>query len=276
VNSNGLNADEGACEETAIWRYMDLPRFVAMLAHRTLWFTKARLFDDPYEGFCQVEYSKILPPEAGPEWVTQEDGQGRTMMSVPRMLAGMSQRSATYFQNTREHLYVNSWCLADESMAMWEIYGSAGRGVAIQSSVERYKRAAKFTGIRPQQYAFDAVKYHGDLASCPELQLDLKSSIPMPGAGIWSKLLQLGFHKRVCFEHEKEWRAALYQDHREDDGCNIDFDMDELISAVFVGPRAASFLLDVVWSIMNRFQFDKPLDKSALLCSPFIKTIESS
>jgi len=28
-------------DETAIWRYMDLPKFVAMLASNTLWFAKA-------------------------------------------------------------------------------------------------------------------------------------------------------------------------------------------------------------------------------------------
>jgi hypothetical protein len=47
------SADIG--DETRIWRYMDLPRFVSMLATKSLWFAKAAQFhDDPYEGYCQV------------------------------------------------------------------------------------------------------------------------------------------------------------------------------------------------------------------------------
>ncbi len=42
-------------DDTAIWRYMDLARFISMLATNTLWFAKASEFhDDPGEGFCKI------------------------------------------------------------------------------------------------------------------------------------------------------------------------------------------------------------------------------
>lgn len=50
----------GAGDETPIWRYMDLPKFVSMLAAGCLWFSKAAQFkDDPWEGFCQVRTSEL-------------------------------------------------------------------------------------------------------------------------------------------------------------------------------------------------------------------------
>ena len=37
----------------------------------------------------------------------------------------------------------------------------------------------------------------------------------------------------ACFEYEREWRSAVYQDDvPEIAGCKIDFDLDELINAV--------------------------------------------
>jgi hypothetical protein len=48
-------------------------------------------------------------------------------------------------------------------------------------------------------------------------------------------------------------------------GCNINFDLGELISAVYVGPRADRFFFDVVGSVIDKFELAKPLKPSALL-----------
>ncbi|MGD1094530.1 MAG: hypothetical protein ABSB35_21375 [Bryobacteraceae bacterium] len=128
---------------------MDLPRFVSMLATRELWFTKAAKYDDPYEGFCEAV------PSAGHRHGT--DVQGQT--TAPEMVGILGRNAAEVCSNARDHLYVNSWCLAFESMAMWEIYGSRGCGLAVKSSVSQYRRAAKFD-LRPDQYDFRTVMYH--------------------------------------------------------------------------------------------------------------------
>jgi hypothetical protein len=39
------------CEpETRLWRYMDFAKFVAMLEHRSIYFARADMLDDPFEG----------------------------------------------------------------------------------------------------------------------------------------------------------------------------------------------------------------------------------
>jgi hypothetical protein len=185
------------------------------------------------------------------------------------MLVDVSKLSAAYFEHAREHLYVNSWCLADESMAMWQIYGSAGCGIALKSSVGQYHRAAKFN-VREELYAFDMVKYAIDPGSNPELKFDFgEGSVPAPGLGVWKKLLRIAFHKRKCYEYEREWRAALFREVcPECSGCNIEFDLNELISAVYLGPRADNFLFDVVGAVMEKFELTKPLERSGLLQPP--------
>lgn len=262
--------NDEALDETPIWRYMDLPKFVAMLASKTQWFAKAALFEDGYEGFCQVSPREMPLNNPLAKCITRTNAEGETaLISLTQMLADVSKLSAAYFENAREHLYVNSWCLADESMAMWQIYGAAGCGIALRSSIGQYRRAAKFN-VREEQYTFDMVKYDIDPGLNPALKFDFgEGPVPAPGLGVWERLLRIAFHKRKCYEYEREWRAALYQDARPGcSGCNIEFDLNELISAVYLGPRADDFLLAVVDSVMQKFELTRPLERSGLLQPP--------
>ena len=115
-------------------------------------------------------------------------------------------------ENAAEHLYINSWFAGTtESMALWEIYGSQGRGVALQSTTERYRKSAQFE-LPPEQYLFGRVTYHDDVEIAPELLQDFTQTISLPGSGLWPKVLDLALHKRSCYRHENEWRAVIYQD----------------------------------------------------------------
>jgi hypothetical protein len=265
-----LDAETVTRGETAIWRYMDLPRFVSMLSTGRLWFAKAsKLRDDPWEGFGKAEYPTPPSPDDSPKLEQDAPDGGRTrIISLPQMLAKFTQRSAEIFENARDHLYVNSWCLDEsESMAMWQIYSSLGFGVALKSSVEQYKLAARFD-VDPSHYIFGEVVYHPSLESAPDIQRDFRESTPM-GRSLWSEVLKLGLHKRACYWYEHEWRAVLYQDHRpEIAGVHEAFDLEQLISAVYVGPRAEEFVVEAVSSIMDKFLLRKPLNRSLLLSSP--------
>lgn len=258
-------------DDTVIWRYMDLARFVSTLSTGRLWFAKmATLRDDPYEGFSKVLGFKVPIGDNSPKLITQETGDGkRTNVSVGQMMEGISQGSTRIVENAQNHLYVNSWCLGElESMAMWEIYGSQGTGVAVKSSIARYIRAARFE-VPAQQYTFGEVTYHDNLDSAVALQLDFRESVPAPGFGLWGKLLTTAMHKRSCFQHEREWRAVMYQDDfPEVSGLCGDFDLGQLVSAVHVGPRAQSFVVDAVSSLMSKFELAKPVIASPLLSSP--------
>ena len=257
-----------AGDETTIWRYMDLSRLVSLLATGSLWFAKAATFnDDPYEGFGRAARFTVPVGDNSPKCIARvEPGGAETSQTLPEMLAEVSGRSAEIVEKARQHIYVNSWCRdAGESMAMWEIYGSHGLGVAVKSSVGQYKRAAKFK-VDPSHYLFGNVTYHSNIECAPELQRDFTKAVPLPGPGLMTKILPLGLNKRDCYKYEQEWRAVVYQDIRPDiAGISEEFDLKELISGVYLGPRTEDFLFGAVSSLLEKFKVDKPLERSVLL-----------
>jgi hypothetical protein len=189
------------------------------------------------------------------------------MISFAQLQENVSAMSADVFDNARDHMYVNSWCLSElESMAMWEIYGSGGTGLALKSSVERY-HAATQSRLRPDQYLFGKVEYHVKLDGVADLQEDFSEHVPV-GSGLWPRVLRLGLHKRACFDHENEWRALLYQDRRDISGVNEPFDVDVLVSDVYLGPRASQLDFDVATAVMERFGLRSALRRSELLTGP--------
>jgi len=186
---------------------------------------------------------KRLPVDVGPKHIRRVGGDGvNRQVSLQEMFTDISERSAIRFENAPDCLYINSWCLSVESMAMWEIYGDQARGVAVKSSLGRFQRSLRF-GLPEDHVTFGAVDYHDE--RFPDSQtLDLRSGpIPVEGPGLREKMLPLALHKRRCYAHEREWRAVIYQDPRPDvRGIDIAFDPQELIAGVYVGPRAEKFV----------------------------------
>jgi hypothetical protein len=253
------SVQDAITDDTPIWRYMDLPRFVSMLASDELWFTKAATCDDPNEGFCKIVPSARLGLESGGLRV----GPPEQVLAEMRSL--FAAEADDVCGNARDHLYVNSWCLEFESMAIWEIYATRGCGLAVRSSVGQYRQAARFD-VRADQYDFGKVTYDDDLESSVEIQRDFRSGALPVGSGLWPHVLKLSFHKHSCYRYENEWRAALAEFYRpEIKGVPVKFDMGQLISAVYVGPRADNFFYAAVKSIMNKFRLRKPLERSGLL-----------
>lgn len=76
-------------EDTAcLWRYMSFEKFVSLLATKTLFFTRADKFDDPFEGFTPP--SVTLP-------TAERSGYLRPILSKPAIQAkNHSQFSSEY------------------------------------------------------------------------------------------------------------------------------------------------------------------------------------
>jgi hypothetical protein len=260
---------ETAGNTLSIWRYMDLARFVSMLNNGALWFAKAATFrDDPFEGFCKAVHADIPPAGDDQLCVQEQSNDGHAFISVGQMITELSSYASRICENARDHLYVNSWCVGDcESMAMWQIYGRQN-GVAVKSSTDRFCRAARFD-VRPEQYDFGEVKYHEHIEDALEVYRDFRNR-PIPlSSGLWHEVLELGFHKRSVYRFENEWRAAVYQDRRpEIAGIYIEFDIRDLIEEVYIDPWSADFFFDVVSSVLAKFDIQKRLQQSGLLCTP--------
>lgn len=216
-------------DETIVWRYMDLARFTVLLSESKLYFTRGTTLraNDPYELHGRADgFGRPDPKAVQAEYVSQA------------LYELMSHEAASSVNNASEHIFVNSWCMASESLGMWMLYGADGRGIAVKSTVGRVKSAIR-RRLDPDQYGFGAVEYNDEKVR--SLAFDFRQGTIPVGRSVWKVLLALALTKRVAYQHEREWRAAIYQDSRQKAlGIDIPVDLDVLLDQVHVGPRATA------------------------------------
>jgi len=254
-----------AIDETPIWRYMDLQRFVTLLVSQAIYFTKAATYaDDPWEGFCKILAPTTPLPAPGPD--------GTVLLETTEQVhTSFANSVRPYLENPANHLYVSCWSAQQESMAMWSLYGDSSRGLAIRSDVGSFKAALLF-GLTEDHYRSGLVTYTEDIEKSPQSQVSLMETVPLPGgASLRRTMTSLGFLKRSCYNFEREWRCVLYQDARTDvQGVDITCDLERLVTDVVIGPKAANYFKGVVEELMERFGLKKPVSASRLLNSPSV------
>ena len=111
---------------TIIWRYMEFSKFCSLLVEKSLFFSRADLLGDPFEGsyprhnedFRALFYGKMFETE--PHIKTQ--------------ISNMESEMAKILQKA---FYVNCWHInSQQSAAMWSIYAKDSKGIAIQSKYQ--------------------------------------------------------------------------------------------------------------------------------------------
>jgi hypothetical protein len=254
-------------DETPIWRYMDLAKFVSLVLSRKLWFPKlSELWRaDPWEGFGRAKGLQ-RPSRALSKLVSLQ------IQPVQALYAEFSGLAAQTVRSADKRVYANSWCMGGESLSMWERYGDAAGGVAIQSTVGRFKSALR-RGVRVEQYAFGAVTYHASMSKARDVRHDFTAGPVPASANLWRLALKLGFNKRTFYEDEKEWRAAIFQEQLRpgDRGLLLPVALDVLIQTVRVGPRADQPTVSAVKEVMPCAALKIPLEESSILTRPRVR-----
>ena len=115
--------------DIALWRYMDLSKFIAMLQTSSLFFARADTLGDPFEGSTTrrnalaAEYiianRHTIENLAG--WRKFTDEQ---ILEIYQMISQSARSSVTM-------VYANCWHMNEhKSAAMWKLYSqSSGRGL---------------------------------------------------------------------------------------------------------------------------------------------------
>ena len=254
-------------DETPIWRYMDLAKFVSLAFSGQLWFPKlAELWlADPWEGFGRAK--GLIPPSR----TLRKNGAVELQLGQ-LIYAEVSGFAAKTIRMAYEHVYANSWCVGGESLGMWERYGAGARGVAIESTVGRFKQALK-RQVRPEQYAFGAVRYHTSLSTAREVRHDFTRGPVPASSSLWKMALKIGFNKRSFYEDEKEWRAAVFQEQQRPGvrGLLLPTTLDTLIQTVRIGPRADQPTVHAVKEVMRCAALTMPLEESSILKGPGVR-----
>ncbi len=230
---------------TKLWRYMDLGKFLDILTTESLAFPVATKMSDPYEGELGL-YNKQMPhPYTG---FLPDEG-----------LARLQDKEAWRRRNMRKYTFLSCWHASPhESAAMWSLYASEDKGVAVVTTWGRLKASLDT----------DVMVFGGEVR-----YLDYRTQAVPDGNSLpWY------LHKRISFAHEQEVRLIaqdmlgeihdlapdrssvapdqlhpLFRKALQDGVARVPTAPDALIEEVRVAPRAQSWFADVVTSVSAKY-----------------------
>lgn len=233
-------------ESDKIWRYMDFTKFISLLENEKMFFPRADLFNDKFEGTYPKSHQRAKVTEASS--LNQEEYEELLKLMV---------NSSIHFRKT---MYINCWHINEfESEAMWKIYSSTNNSVVIQSTFENLKQA--FCNESHSIY-IGKVNY-----------IDYNTELIDMSNGFTPYL-----YKRKSFEYERELRAVISQfpsmqegDSLFDldikkfsDGINVPIDLFTLIEKIYISPIADEWFKELVIQIVKRYNLRKEVIQSEL------------
>lgn len=228
-----------------LWRYMDFPKFMALIQNKSLYFPNVSEFhmSDPSEGFpSSLNYK--------PEQIISTLRQAGVKPDNNKINSFINMLKET-LPLTRNGLYINCWHMNDnESNSQWKIYGNNPMSLAIVSNFKRIKMAIT-----------DSKTIYGSKVTYYNPEKDVTSS---------RNALHHATVKRQAFSHEKEFRliylntADMHKNYA-NHGISVDVELTELIETIVISPQAPQWFIPVVKSVINDYGFNIPSYKSNLL-----------
>lgn len=240
--------------ESKIWRYMDFSKYVSMLQNSSLFFTSIFVLgcEDPYEGSLPKGFGRAFDALlAQTHWSQLERDN---IQSNKDFMLGVQKKLNAFY-------CVNCWHLNQcESAAMWKLYGTNKRVIAIQTTYNKLKN------LMTQNNGFlGLVKY---------IDYEEENCVPAgdPVAG-YNTLMPL-FHKRQSFAHENEVRAIIqnlppphsaFDKHKKTEhGIYVPISLSNFIDKVYIDPSAEKWFCEVVQTISASYNL-KNVSQSDLL-----------
>ncbi len=235
-------------DEDIIWRYLSFSRFAAMLENGGVFFPRAHLFEDQWEGSLSSQNLEVRRESLAEAGVDE---------SRVNSLLGTS---SGFNEWNRQWMLVSCWHLDDvESDAMWRLYGSGEGRLALRSSVGRLR------GVLPDDIQVGRVNYI-DYAT---------DAIPQ------GNILFPYFHKRTSFKHEHELRAVRWDRSRltqvghvdlsikaPDAGEWVKVDLTVLFESLFVSPEAPPWFATLLRQVLERYGLSCSVHYSRLANDP--------
>ena len=262
-------------DESILWRYMSLEKFVSLLATESLFFTRVDRFEDPFEGF-RPPLMKYIYELA----INQAENTEKAGLAVKAM------------ENWHKYIMCNCWHQGQqESMAMWEKYQMRNSGIAIKTTMENLKKSLldepdvfigqiKYSPVETYEirYMFDYVSGYVHVKDSS----DTNTPFYFPY-----------FFKRKAFEYEQEVRLIIdshplvndyFNKHVGDipietllqigfpdiceTGIPLTIDVETLIGEtgdIIISPYTEDWVTEAVGSVVRQYGFDFKVNRSALL-----------
>lgn len=243
-------------QDVTLWRYMDIPSFMALITNQELTFVRGDLFEDKYEGVLPKMTSALIDQSTRKQ--IKEGKLDKRYWNFSQIL-----------NNDNKNIFLNCWTKENHEMVhMWKIY-SKESGIAIKTTYEKLKSAIKTTEV-----VYPTVIKYVDFDN--EI-IDWKNN------GLTAFTI-----KRNEYKSEKEFRLIIsYPRELEDQlthlktheeinparrllylktpviKCKVD--VNELITNIQVSPYAPSWYLELIKDVVNKYKLDvKSIKQSEL------------
>ena len=262
-------------DEATLWRYMSLEKFVNMLETKSLFFTRADKFEDPFEGF--IPSALVESYRESIKRIILDDNFTEVLIKIN--------------ENSRKYVMCNCWHQNEaESMAMWEKYHMRNSGVAIKTTMQDLKKSLPdkpnvFIGKIEYSY----YNIYGDryIRCFPSNSLSPEASTNLLSDTKWIYFPY--FHKRQAFEHEHETRVIIdvepfVRDYLEglrletilktefpdicDVGIPLKVNVNTLIDEVITSPYTEDWVTETIRAVVHQYGYDFDVNSSKLLDDP--------
>lgn len=222
-----LKIEKSLSDDTKLWRYIDLSKFVSLLDSKALWLARSDTFRDQREGQFPPEMRKAIE-EAYEKLPKKEDSP--------------IQNADDFQEYLCKNAYVSCWHKnVDENMVMWELYGRDSNSVAIQTTVGKLKSNISKIDSGGLEFHLKNVRY----SSAEDLEGKFNYTTPF-------------FIKRPYFSFEQEARillstySAINPNKHTPIGKAIELKI-EAIEKVLVHPDSHDWFVRVVESISANY-----------------------
>jgi hypothetical protein len=250
-------------EEKMIWRYMDLPKFISLIDKKSLFFTKASQFPDPYEGTIPKQSEVVrrtIYEQVKPELESDEQFES--------LISGVPKIFESRLKKYRELMLINSWHFNDyESAALWELYGK-DTGIAIQSTVHKLKDSFARTDDTIWIGKVNYVDFNHDWMD--EWNIHEAFVIKRPSFFYESEIRAItclpddNIDKNVSYKFDVEREKKPISRQRSVDpteltthGKYVKVDLNQLIDKVYLSPAVPSYFKEAVESIILKYGLRK-------------------
>lgn len=213
-------------DDTIIWKYLDLSKFLDLLISRKLFMARSDKFEDQYEGtFSEPTYEEVK----------------KLLEDNPKYLDA--------YKSKRKNIVISSWhANSYESYAMWQVFTKNNEGLAIQSTIGHLKNS--LTEPKAHQYIGE-VNY-----------IDYKKEhIPFDD-DFFPFLFK---RKSFQYEHEiRVITDVSHLDLQVNEGVKIETDINQMIERLYIHPKSENWYKKLVIEMVNQLGYHFEIEKSDL------------
>lgn len=247
-----------------VLRYLTFAKFISLLEFKALWFCKLNVLIDEFEG--------KLPTKPRQKMLENQEELKKTF-TAPEFQESLNRMTNDHEKGGRELTAVCCWYFGDtESLEMWQKYVPNNEGVAVKSTVKKlsecifthpeYSQIGKVQYVNFNEYEMTPYEAHqaNERALLKRKEFEGEQEI---------RIITLNFITPWCLNNDgsipsPQQCSGPGMNNLQNPGLYIKANLESLIEAIIVAPKAKQWFLDLVQLLARKYGLPCPIYKSNL------------